>query len=178
MKIEMKHLPAINEALGIVLYPWQIDYLVQDIDIPYDLCPCLALKDNIGLRKNAEAEHEMNRSSPCRLRGRQTGRTLAYCIKLALSDREPVDFRNPIRYCDSPGNRVYANGTFLRMFMSTRYSLASVGFPVIGVLNVSTHNKYSIIRKEYGVLRSECNNVVHTKDGSFRKEYASVWKKR
>lgn len=67
--------------------------------------------------------------------GRCSGKTLAYCIKLALSDGKPLDMHQPESFCDSdygPENnkRRYANSYFKRMFLGVRQKLKDNGFAV------------------------------------------------
>ena len=67
--------------------------------------------------------------------GRATGKTLAYCIKLALTEGEPLDMREPQKYCDADYgmryNKVkYAKGHFYREFIYVHSKLKAAGLPV------------------------------------------------
>lgn len=67
--------------------------------------------------------------------GRASGRTVAYCIKLALSDGKPLDMREPENFCDSDygperNKRRYARSYFKRMFLDIQQKLKDNGFKV------------------------------------------------
>lgn len=65
--------------------------------------------------------------------GRRTGKTVAYCVKLALSDGEPIDLRKPENYADEwslPDHKRYAKTFFRDEFMRYRQMLKDYGFPV------------------------------------------------
>ena len=71
---------------------------------------------------------------PCRFGGRASGKTTVYCIRLALSDGEPLDMRKPQEICDS----TYREGNnepryaiwFRRYFLDIWQGLKDAGFPV------------------------------------------------
>lgn len=65
--------------------------------------------------------------------GRRTGKTIAYCVKLALTDGEPLDLRTPEDFADEwslPDHRAYARRFFRNEFMKYRQLLKDYGFPV------------------------------------------------
>lgn len=65
--------------------------------------------------------------------GRCTGRTTAFCIKLALSDGEPLNISKPEEFSDMRhlSNHVsYARGFFRYEFMEIREKLNNAGFDV------------------------------------------------
>lgn len=65
--------------------------------------------------------------------GRKTGKTVAYCIRLALSKGEPLSITRPEKFADEqalPNHRSYARGYFRHEFMEYRQLLADYGFPV------------------------------------------------
>lgn len=67
------------------------------------------------------------------LSGRRTGKTLAYCVKLALSDGEPLNMKKPEDFSDgwALGNRItYSRDFFRREFMRIRNMLIDYGFKV------------------------------------------------
>jgi hypothetical protein len=97
----------IEEALDITLYVNQIKYLTGDISEP-----------------NYDD-----------LRG--TGKTTAYCIKLALSSGSPLDSRDTTEFSDAQYSGLtgsnassYSKHFFLREFTSIREKLLNNGFPV------------------------------------------------
>ena len=57
--------------------------------------------------------------------GRATGKTLAYCIKLALSDGEPLDIQKPCEICDNDYARWFRD-----FFIKIWISLKDAGLPV------------------------------------------------
>lgn len=66
---------------------------------------------------------------------RRSGRTLAYCIILALSKGEPLDMRHPEEFSDSWGMTIigkesYSRGYFRNMFLDIHTKLKNYGFPV------------------------------------------------
>lgn len=62
---------------------------------------------------------------------RGSGRTTAYCIRLALSEGEPIDLRHPERYSDMPHLKLhYARDHFKREFVKIRNILEHNGFNV------------------------------------------------
>ena len=63
--------------------------------------------------------------------GRRVGRTVAYCIKLALSDGEPLDMRKPYEFSDyGDGSKRYAYDFFRKEFMKYWELLRDYGFQV------------------------------------------------
>lgn len=66
--------------------------------------------------------------------GRATGKTLAYCIKLALSDGEPLDIQKPWEICDNDygpeSNRHSYARWFRDFFIKIWISLKDAGLPV------------------------------------------------
>ena len=65
-------------------------------------------------------------------KGRQTGKTLAYMIYLALSDNE-LDVDRSIDYCDYPKMVYYANNYFIKHFRIVRKQLKDAGFKVVSL---------------------------------------------
>jgi len=67
------------------------------------------------------------------LSGRRTGKTLAHCVKLALSDGEPLNMKKPEDFSDGRflDNRItYSRDFFRREFMRIRNMLIDYGFIV------------------------------------------------
>lgn len=73
------------------------------------------------------------------MQGRATGKTLAYCIKLALSDGDTLDLKKPEKFADKEplvlrrGEREYINysrNLFRNEFMDIREKLKIYGFKV------------------------------------------------
>jgi len=66
--------------------------------------------------------------------GRGSGKTLAYCIKLALSEGEPLDIRKPNQFCDNDygyrDNKNRYSEWFRSMFLDLWHSLKDAGFDV------------------------------------------------
>lgn len=65
--------------------------------------------------------------------GRRTGKTFAYCIKLALSDGEPLNMRKPEDFADErrlANHRRYAMSYFRHEFILIRNTLKESGFRV------------------------------------------------
>jgi len=72
-------------------------------------------------------------------KGKQNGKTLAHCIKLALSEDEPLDMCHPENFCDddygSKFNKVpYAKMYYRHMFRGVLDELKTAGFPVRAVV--------------------------------------------
>lgn len=61
---------------------------------------------------------------------RRSGRTVAYCIDLALSQGEPLDMKRPWEFADGNHGRRYASSYFRKEFLRIRASLEHRGFPV------------------------------------------------
>ena len=62
---------------------------------------------------------------------RRSGRTTAYCIRLALSTGEPLDMKRPGKYSDMPHLGPHYNlGFFRHYFMDIYYKLKDHGFIV------------------------------------------------
>lgn len=65
---------------------------------------------------------------------RASGKTLAYCVKLALSDGKPLDMRKPWEICDNdyglPDNKQRYALWFRRFFLDIWHSLKAAGLPV------------------------------------------------
>lgn len=80
-----------------------------------------------------QKQHILN-NGPYWYGGRRAGKTLAYCIKLSLSDGEPLDMRKPWDFCDSDcggeNNKVWYSRWFRRFFLDIWHSLKDVGLPV------------------------------------------------
>jgi hypothetical protein len=66
--------------------------------------------------------------------GRASGKTLAYCIKLALSDGEPLNIKKPHEFCDNDyghlNNKINYSRWFKREFLDIWYQLRDAGFKV------------------------------------------------
>lgn len=63
--------------------------------------------------------------------GRRNGKTLAHCIKLALSEGTPLDLRKPEEFSDyGDGSRRYARSYYRKVFLDIWYSLKEYGLPV------------------------------------------------
>jgi hypothetical protein len=65
---------------------------------------------------------------------RGSGKTTAYCIKLALSDGEPLNVKKPFDFCDSP-NTIRYSQWFKRFFLDIWNSLKDAGLPVRELTN-------------------------------------------
>jgi hypothetical protein len=68
---------------------------------------------------------------------RNTGKTTAYCIKLALSDGEPLNLKKPWEFSDElrlPEHKRYSRYFFRNEFMRIRAHLEAYGFPVRRVI--------------------------------------------
>jgi hypothetical protein len=62
---------------------------------------------------------------------RGIGKTFVYCIKLALSDGEPLNLKKPEDFSDyGDGSVRYARQYFVKEFMDIREKLKAYGFPV------------------------------------------------
>lgn len=65
--------------------------------------------------------------------GRKTGKTFAYCIKLSLSDGEPLNLRKPEEFSDEwslTKHTTYSRTFFRREFIRIRRLLETYGFQV------------------------------------------------
>lgn len=63
--------------------------------------------------------------------GRRVGRTVIYCVKLALSDGEPFNMKKPEEFSDyGDGSVRYARDFFRSEFLMIRDKLKHYGFPV------------------------------------------------
>ncbi|MGG4180801.1 hypothetical protein ABEW03_16085 [Virgibacillus pantothenticus] len=70
--------------------------------------------------------------------GRATGKTVAYCIKLALSNGEPLNLNKPEEFSDfGDGSVRYARYFFKGEFLKIRNMLKKHGFPVREVKGIS-----------------------------------------
>ena len=71
--------------------------------------------------------------------GRQSGKTLAYCIKLALSDGGPLNMKKPIDVIDSDygteGNKRNYSLWFKKFFLEIWQTLKAAGLPVRKVID-------------------------------------------
>ena len=129
----------INNALGIELKPWQIDYIFDGEPIP-EICPCIVKipwidKENIKINKGFSNENY------CSLRGRRIGKTLAYCIRIILGFSDDIHFKDfSIRRediyilsdeCFGPS---YSTGCFRKMFLDTQDKLTKAGFNTIRLI--------------------------------------------
>lgn len=66
--------------------------------------------------------------------GRRTGKTLAYCVKLALSEGAPLNASEPWNIsdpdCGAPENKYNYARWFRRFFLDIWHSLKDAGLPV------------------------------------------------
>lgn len=66
--------------------------------------------------------------------GRTTGKTLAYCVKLALSDGEPLNIKKPWNICDydygRETNKINYSMWFAQYFLDIWHALKDAGLPV------------------------------------------------
>lgn len=68
--------------------------------------------------------------------GRRNGRTIAHCIKLDLSEGEPLDLRKPYKFSDyGDGSKRYAYDHYRREFLRVRECLKDYGLPVRDIKN-------------------------------------------
>lgn len=124
---------AIERALGVKLYPWQVDYIFHGKDYPMDICPCVVF----GSEKFEGARMSHNHGGGCYIRGRGTGHTFAYCIKLVLSQGEPLDMRKPEKFSDNK-NKNYARTYFRRMlYYDVWLPLKEAGIPVRKMIGIN-----------------------------------------
>ena len=88
MRITKEAVPLIENALGIKLFPWQINYLINNEPFPI-ICPCLIkqFENNQRIRERCMASFN---GKCCQYIGRITGKTTAQCIRIALSDGNPI----------------------------------------------------------------------------------------
>ena len=128
----------IEKALGIELMPWQKDFITKGNPIP-GMCPCMV--DMPGMTKEQAREkisyrcQEVTHAGFCYAHGRRTGKTIAHCIRLALSEGPPLDMRRPDKFCDcdygNESNKItYARGIYRRMFYDVWRQLRDAGLPV------------------------------------------------
>lgn len=117
MKVTVDMIPAIEKALDIKLHQHQVNYILG-----------------------------MGSLDP----ERKSGKTLAYVIKLALSDGDRLPLHQPETFADTPrivayrgGEKSYANGFFLKMFLDVRHKLHKAGFKVRKLDNMS-YKKHSL----------------------------------
>lgn len=61
---------------------------------------------------------------------RRSGKTVAYCIYLALSQGEPLNIKRPWEFADGNHGWRYAAGYFRNEFLRIRGLLERRGFPV------------------------------------------------
>lgn len=69
---------------------------------------------------------------------RCTGKTTAYCIKLALSEGPALNMRKPEEFADGwnkPNQTMYARSHFRHEFLRIRGRLRDRGFPVRDIKN-------------------------------------------
>jgi len=79
----------------------------------------------------------MNHGGGCYIRGRGTGHTFAYCIKLVLSQGEPLDMRKPEKFSDNK-NKNYARTYFRRMlYYDVWLPLKEAGIPVRKMIGIN-----------------------------------------
>lgn len=70
------------------------------------------------------------------LSGRANGKTVAHCIKLALSTGESLNMNKPHEFSDyGDGSIRYAQSFYMHEFMKVREKLKGYGFPVRGIRN-------------------------------------------
>lgn len=69
---------------------------------------------------------------------RKSGKTFAYCVKLALSEGEPLDLSKPEEFSDyyGKGSFSYAETFFKSEFIRIRTELEGYGFTVREVKNI------------------------------------------
>ena len=68
--------------------------------------------------------------------GRRVGRTVAHCIKLALSEGQPLDLSKPYKFSDyGDGSKRYAYDHYKREFLRVRDRIKDYGLPVRDVKN-------------------------------------------
>jgi hypothetical protein len=85
----------------------------------------------IGFKLYDEQKRNLLNKGYYTIGGRGTGKTVVYCIKLILSDGEPLDMKNLHKFSDyGDGSRRYACGFFRREFLEYRRMLKEYGFPV------------------------------------------------
>lgn len=62
--------------------------------------------------------------------GRASGRTTAYCIKLALTSGPPLNLLNPSSFSDGMGGTAYDEYIFKPQFLDIWHKLKAAGFTV------------------------------------------------
>lgn len=128
MKITEENIPIIEKALDIRLLLWQINFLIKNEPFP-NIYPCHVKE--FDTEKIKERCNIMRFDcTKCPLVNRRIGKTLAYCIKLALSDGDPLDIDYPEKFCDYPFTKYYAKNSFLGQFLEIREKLRDGGLQV------------------------------------------------
>lgn len=83
---------------------------------------------------NGQKEYLLNDGTYWYNFGRASGKTLVYCIKLALSDGNPLDMRKPWEICDPDygldENKYNYSRWFRKFFFKIWHSLKDAGLPV------------------------------------------------
>ena len=102
------------------------------MEITTEILPLIEKALGIKLYEN---QRSYLTGDPYNFAARGSGKTLAYCIKLALSKGEPLDTRKPEEFCDEwfrtkTEQKRYANNFFRNEFMRIRDQLKDYGFPV------------------------------------------------
>lgn len=78
-----------------------------------------------------QKEYLLHHSTDILHRGRRSGKTVSYCIKLALSEGEPLNMGKPYEFSDhGDGTAKYAYGHFRKEFLRYRRMLKDYGLPV------------------------------------------------
>jgi hypothetical protein len=83
--------------------------------------------------------------------GRRTGKTTAYCIKLALSEGEPLNMDKPEEFADGwelGDQRRYAKAYFRRAFLDIREALKGAGLPVRDIKGKDITEEYTVALDE------------------------------
>ncbi|SFH21654.1 hypothetical protein SAMN05660649_04287 [Desulfotomaculum arcticum] len=135
MREQMVPLELIERALGVKLYPWQVDFIFHGKDYPLYICPCVVFGS--GNFEGARLSH--NHDGKCYIEGRGTGHTFAFCIKLALFQGNPLDIRRPENFSDyGDGSIRYARGYFRHMFYyDVWFPLKKAGVPVRELIGIN-----------------------------------------
>ena len=118
MKITEKEIPLIEKALGFSLYPWQVEWLLEDKPMPMvrrngktvARCIKLALGDFEDYRYTSK-------HSPC---------------GILIKSSDPININKMERYSDyGDGSLHYARGFFRNLFLDIWLALKEAGLPVI-----------------------------------------------
>jgi len=100
----------------------------SDLKITEEVIPHIEKAMGLKLYEN-QVNHLLGKSWSAT--GRRNGKTLSHCIKLALSEGEPLNMKKPYEFSDyGDGSRRYAYYFYKNEFMRIRDKLKYYGFAV------------------------------------------------